>query len=199
MASLIPRSANSEKRATVEAAVLGATEGLLAEGRAFAELRVEEIAKRAGLSRTAFYFYFRGKRELLMRLTEGVAELLWAEAETWWESDDADPSGALREALRRVTDVWSAHGVMLRAVIEASAYDEVVANFWRAVLARFVEATRDRIEADGLPVPAESTAFALCWMTERAYYQWIAQGGAFDDPRLTEGVAATWTRTLYGS
>ncbi|HVE69174.1 MAG TPA: TetR/AcrR family transcriptional regulator [Solirubrobacteraceae bacterium] len=198
MASLIPRSANSEKRATVEAAVLAATEGLLAEGRAFADLRVEEIANRAGISRTAFYFYFRGKRELLMRLTEGVAELLWVQAETWW-GDDGDGAEALREAVRRVTAVWADHGVLLRAVIEASAYDEVVANFWRAIMGRFVEATRARIEADGVPVPAESTAFALCWMTERAYYQWIAQGGVFDDPRLTDGVAAAWTRTLYGS
>jgi hypothetical protein len=62
-----------------------------------------------------------------------------------------------------------------------------------------VEATRARIEADGVPVPAESTALALCWMTERTYYQWVARGGMFDDPRLTEGVAAVWTRALYGS
>jgi AcrR family transcriptional regulator len=197
MASLIPRSANSQKRATVEAAVLGATEALLAEGRSFADLRVEEIAKRAGLSRTAFYFYFRGKRELLVRLAEGVTELLWTESDTWWSGDgDVD---ALREALRRVTGVWAAHGVLLRAVIEASAYDEVVAQFWRGIMAGFVEATRARIEADGVPVPAESTAQALCWMTERTYYQWVAQGGEFDDPRLTEGVAAVWTRAIYGS
>jgi AcrR family transcriptional regulator len=197
MASLIPRSANSQKRATVEAAVLGATEALLVEGRSFADLRVEEIAKRAGLSRTAFYFYFRGKRELLVRLAEGVTELLWTESDTWWSGDgDVD---ALREALRRVTGVWAAHGVLLRAVIEASAYDEVVAQFWRGIMAGFVEATRARIEADGVPVPAESTAQALCWMTERTYYQWVAQGGEFDDPRLTEGVVAVWTRAIYGS
>jgi AcrR family transcriptional regulator len=197
VASLVPRSANSEKRATVEAAVLGATEALLAEGRPFTDLRVEEIATRAGLSRTAFYFYFRGKRELLVRLAEGVTELLWSESDTWWSgAGDAD---ALREALRRVTAVWAAHGVMLRAVIEASAYDEVVAQFWRGIMDGFVEATRARIEADGVPVPAESTAQALCWMTERTYYQWVAQGGEFDDPRLTEGVAAVWTRAIYGS
>ena len=35
----------------------------------------QRITTRAGISRTAFYFYFRDKRELLMRLTEDVTEL----------------------------------------------------------------------------------------------------------------------------
>src|SRR3712207_7614489 len=59
----------SEKRAAIEASVLEATEALLAEGASFAELNIERIATRAGISRTAFYFYFRDKRELLVRLT----------------------------------------------------------------------------------------------------------------------------------
>jgi TetR/AcrR family transcriptional regulator, ethionamide resistance regulator len=197
MASLIPRAATSEKRAAVEAAVLTATEELLADGRSFAELRVEEIATRAGLSRTAFYFYFRGKRELLMRLAEGVVELLYQEAETWW-SDEGDGEPALRTALERVVAVWVDHGVLLRAVVEATAYDDVVANFWRAVVARFVEASRRRIEADGLPVPAQPTAFALCWMTERTCYQWVVQDRSLADPDLLDGLVAVWGRSLYG-
>ena len=60
----------SEKRAAIEAAVLRATEELLTEGATFAELNIEKIATRAGISRTAFYFYFRDKRELLVRLTD---------------------------------------------------------------------------------------------------------------------------------
>jgi AcrR family transcriptional regulator len=196
VASLVPRSAHSEKRATVESAVLAATEGLLSEGRAFADLRVEEIAKRAGISRTAFYFYFRGKRELLMRLTEGVAEILYGEAETWF-GEPADGEAALREALARVLVVWNQHGVLLRAVVEASAYDEAIAAFWRAIMSRFVDASRARIEADAVPVPAEPTAFALCWGTERACYQWLVEGNDFSDPRLLDGIVAMWTRTLY--
>ena len=195
MASLVPRSAQSEKRATVEAAVLGATEGLLDEGRSFADLKVEEIATRAGISRTAFYFYFRGKRELLMRLAEGVTDPSYDDAESWW-SAEGDREAPLREALERGVALWSTHGVLLRAVVEASAYDEVVAQFWRAILGRFVEGTRRRIESEGLPIPADTTAFALCCMTERTCYEWLVQGGDMDDPRLLEGIMAVWTRTL---
>lgn len=197
MASLVPRSAGSEKRAAVEAAVLEATEALLAEGRAFADLRVEEIATRAGLSRTAFYFYFRGKRELLVRLVEGVAERLYAQAEEWWTTE-GDGRAALTLALERALDAWAVHGPLMRAAVEVSAYDGAVAQFWRAVAARFMGATRRRIAADGLPVPAEGTAFVLCWMTERACYQWLVEGGDMRDPVLRDGLVAVWTRALYG-
>ena len=75
MASLSRRTeAQSEKRAAGEAAVLDGTERLLAGGRSYADLKIEEIATAAGISRTAFYFYFHDKRELLMRLTEEVSE-----------------------------------------------------------------------------------------------------------------------------
>lgn len=197
MASLVPRSAQSDKRAAVEAAVLEATEGLLSEGRAFPDLRVEEIATRAGISRTAFYFYFRGKRELLMRLTEGVSELLYAEAEAWW-SEEGDGEAALRDALRSVLTVYAEHGVLLKAVVEASGYDEAVAQFWRAVVGRFVEATRERIEAEGIDVAAQATAFSLCWMTERACYQWLVQDGDLTDAGLLDGLVEVWVRSLYG-
>ena len=203
MASLTRRTeAQTEKRAAVEAAVLEATEGLLAGGRSYADLTVEDIARGAGISRTAFYFYFRDKRELLMRLTEEVAEVLYAEADAWW-SGEGDGRAALERALASVIRLYQEHGVLLRAVVEASAYDEVVAEFWRALVGRFVDATRRRIEeeqaAGGMTgVSAEATAFTLSWMTERACYQRIVQGG---DPTVEEFLAALvhiWTATLYG-
>src|SRR3981081_4687209 len=60
------------KRAQVQAAVLQATEQLLAGGSSYADLNVERIATAAGISRTVFYFYFRDKRDLLMRLAGDV-------------------------------------------------------------------------------------------------------------------------------
>ena len=65
------------KRTAIQGAVLAATESLLAEGASYSDLNIERIATRAGISRTAFYFYFRDKRELLMRLTADVNELLY--------------------------------------------------------------------------------------------------------------------------
>jgi TetR/AcrR family transcriptional regulator, ethionamide resistance regulator len=202
MASLTRRTeAQTEKRAAVEAAVLEATEALLAGGRSYAELTIEDIAGAAGISRTAFYFYFRDKRELLMRLTEEVADVLYAEADAWW-SGGGDGREDLERALAIVIALYREHGVVLRAVVEASAYDEAVAGFWRALVGRFVEASRRRIEAEQergamTSVAAEATAFALTWMTERACYQRLAQGGDLTDDFQT-GLVHIWVAALYG-
>ena len=194
----------SPRRAEVEARVLGATEELLDTGAAFADLKVEQIATAAGISRPAFYFYFRDKRELLMRLTEDVMGLLYREAEGWWTLDDdsKDRVEALRTAVRSVVTLYADHAVLLRAVADAAAYDPVIAEFWRAAIQRFTDASCARIiaeQADGhmRGLPAAEVAFALTWMVERACYQRLAALEEPLDEPFVEGLAEVWTRTLY--
>ncbi len=202
MASLTRRGgASTAKRKAVEANVLAATETLLAEGASFAELSVERIATHAGISRTAFYFYFRDKRELLMRLTEGVSEVLYSAADGWW-SGEGDGSVQLERALRRILTTYREHAALLRAVVETAAYDEPVAQFWRALMGRFIEATRARIEREqaagrAAGLPAQETAFALVWMTERACYQQVVRGSDVEDPALASAITGVWRRTVY--
>jgi TetR/AcrR family transcriptional regulator, ethionamide resistance regulator len=185
----------SEKRAAIEASVLRATEELLREGASFAELGIERIATRAGISRTAFYFYFRDKRELLVRLTDDVNNDLLAAADTWW-SGDSD----LRTALGRIGSIYAEHGALLRAVVEVSTYDAEIAGFWRGLVGRFVDATRDTIERERPDLPsADAIAFGLCWMVERSYYQQLAQGRPEDQAELVEALALIFERTVYGS
>jgi AcrR family transcriptional regulator len=194
------RAAPTAKRTAVREAVLRATEELLRDGASYADLRVERIARAAGISRTAFYFYFRDKRDLLERLTEEVADAFYAEADIWW-SADGDPAVALREALTNIAAVYAEHGVLLRAIVEVAGYDEDVARFWRSLVARFVEASERRIEAEaragrgGIEQPA-AAAFALCWMTERALYQQVVQG-APDMGELVDALTAIWVRSIY--
>jgi TetR/AcrR family transcriptional regulator, ethionamide resistance regulator len=185
--------ATTPKRAAVQAAVLEATEALLSEGTSWADLGVERIARAAGISRTAFYFYFKDKRELLMRLTEAVADGLYAEAEAWFGGGGEELEGALR----KVGDLYAEHAVLLRVIVEVSTYDEEVARFWRELLGRFVEATRARLEADEADVEDPyGTAFALVWMTERAFYQQLVQGEPVAD--LAGALARIWSRAVGG-
>jgi AcrR family transcriptional regulator len=184
----------SEKRAAIEASVLKATEDLLAEGATFAELGIERIATRAGISRTAFYFYFRDKRELLVRLTEDVNAELLAAADTWWSGE-----GTLREALVQIAELYGRHGALLRAVVEVSTYDEAVARFWRGLVGRFAETTRERIAAEhpnATEAGAGATAFALTWMVERSFYQQAAQGEPVDTDELVDAMVAIFERSV---
>ena len=195
-------AAPTTKREAVQAAVLAATEELLSEGASYADLNIERIATRAGISRTAFYFYFRDKRDLLTRLTADVAELLYQQAEIWF-SGQGDPEAEIREALTNIAALYDEHGVLLRAIVEVSTYDDEVAQAWHGLLGRFVDATRVRIEAEralGRAVAdhPQATAFALCWMVERGCYQRLAQGGDPADPELVDALTGVWVRTVYG-
>jgi AcrR family transcriptional regulator len=194
--------ATTPKRVAVQADVLRATEELLSAGASWSELGVERIAGGAGISRTAFYFYFRDKRELLMRLTEDVAEQLYAEADRWY-SGEGDPEDEMREALVKIAALYDQHSPLLRVIVEVSTYDEEVAEFWRSVLGRFIEATRQRIEleqqAGKAPAsPASATAFALVWMTERTFYQQVVQEPPFSRDELVEALVGVWMRGVYG-
>ena len=189
------------KRAQVQAAVLAATEALLAEGSSYAELNVERIATAAGISRTAFYFYFRDKRDLLMRLAGDVTELLYAQADIWFSGDGEDPEREIREALTRIAELYREHGVLIRAIVEVSTYEEDIATFWRGLLNRFVDATARRIEADEelAPGAGHATAFALTWMVERTFYQQLVQDAPVADDELIAAIADIYLRTVYGA
>jgi AcrR family transcriptional regulator len=190
------------RRRAVQAAVLTATEDLLHEGASYADLSIEAIARRAGLGRTAFYFYFRDKRELLMRLTEDVNDQLFAQADVWF-SGSGEPARELRAALTSIAALYDEHGVLLRAIVEVSTYDEEVARFWRGLMARFTSATRRRIEREqaagvGAPGHPEATAFSLCWMTERVFYQRLVQDGPPSGDELVGALCDIWVRSVYG-
>ena len=188
------------KRAQVQAAVLRATEELLASGASYAELNVERIAKAAGISRTAFYFYFRDKRDLLMRLAGDVTELLYAQADIWF-SGDGDPESEIHEALTRIGVLYREHGVLIRAIVEVSTYEEDIATFWRGLLERFVDATARRIEDEASlkPEAARATAFALTWMVERTFYQQLVQDEPVPDEQLIAAIARIYRGTVYGA
>lgn len=195
--------AQSEKRAAAAAGIMQATEALLAEGASFAELRVEQITSRAGISRSAFYLYFRDKRELLTRLTSDVAAQLYERAEHWWGGEGGG-AAELATALRDIVGLYRSHAPLLRAIVEAAAYDEEVARYWRALVGRFVAATRMRIEGEQAAgvvdpaLPAQEIAFGLCWMTERSAYEHLAQDGSPEDDRLVAGLLAIWLAAVYG-
>ena len=196
-------ASSTPKRAAVQAAVLNATEQLLGEGATYADLNIERIATRAGISRTAFYFYFADKRELLMRLTEDVNEQLYQQADIWF-SGSGDPEDEIREALVNIGSLYEQHGPLLRAIVEVSTYDEEVAQFWRGMLGRFVDASRRRIELEheagrAVAEHPQATAFALCWMTERAMYQHLVQAEPFPAADLVDALVGIWLRSVYGS
>lgn len=197
----VREGASTENRAQVQARVFEATERLLSEGNAYADLSVDKIAKAAGISRTAFYFYFSDKRELITGQAAAIAEELYRQAIDFY-SGEAGSTEELEQVLGEVYDLYFKHGVLIRAVVEVSTYDEQIAVFWRGLLDQFVQATEERLvrqraakdSAASVSEP-RAMAFALTWMTERALYQQLVQDEPIERHELVTSLVEIFERS----
>ena len=110
------------RRAQLEARLLDAVEGLLAEGHSYVDLSVAKISASAGISRTTFYDQVGDKRQLLLLLGERVTDDLIEATAGWNAADDDRGASRLREVLRLHLK-RNRERPLLRAITEAASYD----------------------------------------------------------------------------
>ena len=165
---------------------------------------------RTGLSRPAFYAYFKDRYELVTHLLEGIGGLLFAVDRRWLVGDPGlgreKSAAVLRDALRGGAETFERYGPVLRAISDAASYDERVEEMYRfGLIERLILAVADRIsrdvEAGNSPqeLAPEETARALVFMTERYL---IDAYGRPSERRNRDAVVSTletvWISTLYG-
>jgi TetR/AcrR family transcriptional regulator, ethionamide resistance regulator len=174
----------------------------LAAQRPFQELRIEEIASAAGLSRSAFYFYYRDKHDLLIDAASEASEALYEQADRWWHGEGRSEE-LVRSALSGVAGLWKENEQLFRIATEVSTYDESVREFWRALVGRFVAGTAEHIRREqgvGTIAPGldpERTAEVLIWGAERCLYVLVSTGDR-DPEVVVDALADLWLRVLYG-
>jgi AcrR family transcriptional regulator len=103
-----------------EAQILEATRGLLVD-RTVNDLTVDAIAKAAGVTRTAFYFYFPTKHAVVAAMLDGLWEEFGA-THAWLESTGPDVAG-LREHHRQTVAVWREHREILTCTMGPVGYE----------------------------------------------------------------------------
>src|SRR5215212_949643 len=205
-----PRRRRSPEEA--ERAILAAARSFLEE-RPFREMTVEGLMDRTGLSRPAFYAYFRDRYDLVTRLVEGIGGLLFA-LDRRWLAGSADggreeASEVLIGALRGGSETFVRYGPVLRAIADAASQDPRVEEVYRfGLIERLIAAVAARIARDkeaGLSpgeLDPEETAGALVLMTER--YLLDAFGRPEGPPSrektsaVVEALVTVWVSTLYG-
>ena len=166
---------------------------------------------RTGLSRPAFYAYFRDRYDLVTRLLEGVGGLLFALDWRWLsgESGGDEAKKVLVDALRAGSQTFLEYGPVLRAISDAAGYDARVEQVYRhGLIERLISAVAERISRDveaGVSPSAldpEQTARALVLMTERYLLDAFGRPEQRASRREREAVFGTleeiWIRTLYG-
>jgi AcrR family transcriptional regulator len=185
-----------------EQALLDAMEELLAEVP-LPSLSVDRIASKAGVGRTAFYFYFASKEAALRTLMERSLASIWQAGDEWFFGDERP-----RETLERTFDglvrTWVEHSHLIGAVIDAASYDDELMAFWRGQMDEFIDAVAGRIGRDADRGVAREVddpralAETLCWMNERYCYLQLGPGPAGRPPAEVRAMLLdTWWRAIY--
>lgn len=203
----MPRARTSEpkrrrrSREDAEREILDAAAALLRD-RPLHAVSVSAIMERTTLSRKSFYVYFRDRYELLARLFEPLRhELDNANALAL-----AQPTGDLvtdtRNSLRAVARFFAGeNGALVRALHEASAYDEEADRVWREfnepVIAAFAKQARREIRAGRLAkVDVEPTVRALVGMNLYCFFDQIVGNPAADADAIVETLLTVWARAF---
>ena len=113
--------------------------------RPFREMTVGELMSITGVSRSAFYQYFKDLHEPMETLLQDAAEDINEATESWFNGE-GDPTKLIEQSLSRLVEVCYERGPIFRAVAEAATGDERLERTWAAFLTQFDDAIYERIE-----------------------------------------------------
>ncbi len=171
--------------------------------RPFRDLTVAEVMHPTGLSRAAFYQYFRDLHALMQALQDVIQDEIFAAAGPWIE-EVGDPVPLMREAIDRLVRVCYDRGPLIRALSDAATTDAVFEQAWSGFLQAFDDAATARIEEDqrqGLipDLDARPVAFALNRLDASTLIAAFGQHPRLDPEPVRESLARIWISTLYGT
>lgn len=197
------QASRQERREQIERRLLDATDQLMSDGASFTELSVDRLATAAGISRATFYIYFEDKGHLLRQLARQVFVDLTGGAALWWNAALHRDPDDVRAGINGVIAGFRRHQQVLSAINEMASYDRRVGETYRGLLdgvAQRVTGVIHQGQAAGVirrELPAESTASALTWMTERSCQQNLPGRPAEYDAELATALTEIIWATLY--
>ncbi|WP_073732434.1 TetR/AcrR family transcriptional regulator [Streptomyces sp. CB02414] len=167
-----PRRAKVSKGDLREQALLHAAEEMLRRST-LAELTMEAVAKQAGITRSAAYFYFASKEQVVCAVIERATRHIYTGLDACGDSTDAT---GLKRAVDVQVDNWRNHGHIFRVGVELSTRAEY-RPVWVSLMehgidlaCRAVAHDRARGLVGGDPALDRSRLEALAWMGERTCY-----------------------------
>ncbi|MGW4365831.1 TetR/AcrR family transcriptional regulator [Nocardia takedensis] len=165
------------------------------------EINVADITADAGVTRSAFYFYFEDKAAGVAALGEQMHHEVLA-ATNLLISGDGPPAQRVAEAIRGVFASREEHRHLFHAMLTARRSSRAVRDLWDRTRTAFVAPLASMIEAEraagAAPPGPDSDVLAaiLLELNERALEQ------DFDpaqDARRIDTLIAVWLRAIYGS
>lgn len=169
----------------------------------FDALNIAEVARAAGVGRSAFYFYFENKAAAVAALLEPMHEALMA-ANTILANTAEPPRSRVRDTLEAVVRTAEEHRYLFEAMWEARGANSAVRDMWDAARESFVPTVAAVIAADRAasraPAGPDAAVLAslLMELNDRLVER-IIVGGPLTRRQLLEGAEAMWMGTIYGT
>src|SRR4051812_28961261 len=104
------------------AAILAALRDLLAD-RPLAEISVAHLTERAGVTRSAFYFYFDSKAAAVAALLADQQEQMLTAARAWYDGGPGTPAQRVRAGMRATIAEWRRYPTWFAAMADAAVAD----------------------------------------------------------------------------
>jgi AcrR family transcriptional regulator len=164
-------------------------------------INIADISRRAGVTRSAFYFYFENKASAVAALMEEMYDESFAAAEALRAG--GTPAENIEAMVRALFSTWDKHEHLFRASLDARATSRTVRELWDSDRESFVPVVAAMIDderASGAAPPGtDATALAsvLLELNDRMLER-LALGGPLDRDQLVEAVVAVWLHTIYG-
>jgi TetR/AcrR family transcriptional regulator, ethionamide resistance regulator len=167
-------------------------------GSSLEAINVAEIAKQAGVSRSAFYFYFENKAAAVAALMERIideVEAVNAELVT----GEAGPRERVVTMLDGLFDTCDRYRHVFAAMLEARGSSVAVREIWDSARESFAPAVADLIAAQEHSLSPDPRVLALVLLefNDRIIERFVL-GGPLSRAELTEGAAAVWLSTVFG-
>lgn len=182
-------------------AILDALDGWLRE-ESLEAVNIAEISKQAGVTRSAFYFYFENKGAAVAALMERMVDEVFAVNDAFTSAGDS-ADGRIRAMLDGLFASWERHRHMFKAMLDARGSSASVRDIWDDARESFVESVAEMIRADReagrapAGVDAEVLASVLLEFNDRLLER-LTLGGALTPEQLMDGATAVWLRSIYG-
>ncbi|SNT09426.1 transcriptional regulator, TetR family [Noviherbaspirillum humi] len=182
----------SAKINVVPQAILEAASNLFIK-RGYEGTSMQDIAQELGIARSALYYYFKNKEEILVSLTEGLTIVAKQLASQVVEKGK-EPEEALRELVHQHAKLILFHPVQFRVVDQAEislpeTQRKTAEAARRILLQKFTEVIEHGIERGRFRmVDAKVAAFAIIGMCNWTAW-WFKSGGAKSAEEIAEILA----------
>jgi AcrR family transcriptional regulator len=191
-----PQSRGDERRA----ALLRALDEHLQDS-SLDSITIAEISRRAGVTRSAFYFYFESKATAVAALVERMYDdAVTAAAHL---TADGSPQANIEATIRGLFEAWERHQHVFVAMLDARAGSAAVRELWESdresfvpVVAAMVDAERAAGRAPAGP-PSAVLAATLLELNDRMLER-LARGTDLPRDDHVAVVVHVWLSSIYG-